>query len=98
MRAARAGREDAEMTQQHDDAIEVLRAVWGGQGQTSADLDEAFPAKKACKNMKDVSFDGLAEPGSDLSAAWRDKLAREGKLSAAAGNIRDLVLGQSTAG
>ena len=30
--------------------------------------------------MKDVTFDGYAEPGSDLGAAWRAKLAREGKL------------------
>jgi hypothetical protein len=44
--------------------------------------------------MKDVTFDGYAEPGSDLGAAWRAKLAREGKLSASEGSVRDLVLGQ----
>ena len=43
--------------------------------------------------MKDVSFDGMAEPGSDLGAAWRERLRREGKLSTSGGTIRDLVLG-----
>ena len=43
--------------------------------------------------MKDVSFDGLAEPGSDLRAAWRERLEREGKLEhRRAAPIRDLVL------
>ena len=43
--------------------------------------------------MVSVSFDGLAEPGSDLSGAWRERLAREGKLDTSGGTIRDLVLG-----
>ena len=46
--------------------------------------------------MKDVTFDGLAEPGSDLQSAWKDRLAREGKLSPSGGSIRDLVLGPAT--
>jgi hypothetical protein len=45
--------------------------------------------------MVDVSFDGLAEPGTDLRDAWRDRLAREGKLAASTGSVRDLVLGAS---
>ena len=45
--------------------------------------------------MEDVSFDGLAEPGSDLGAAWRDQLRREGKLSTSGDSIRDLVLGSA---
>jgi hypothetical protein len=48
---------------------------------------------KACKNMKDISFDGMAEPGSDLRQAWRERLQREGKLNTSGGSIRDLVLG-----
>ena len=75
-----------------DEPIDLLRTVWAADGQR-ADLDEAFGPAKSCKNMKDVSFDGLAEPGSDLGAAWREKLRREGKLSASGGSIRDLVLG-----
>ena len=46
--------------------------------------------------MKHVSFDGMADPGSDLREAWRERLAREGKLSTSGGSIRDLVLGTST--
>ena len=45
--------------------------------------------------MKDVSFDGMAEPGADLSAAWRERLRREGKLDVSGESIRDLVLGAS---
>jgi hypothetical protein len=43
--------------------------------------------------MKHVSFDGFAEPGSDIGSAWREKLRREGKLNTSSGTIRDLVLG-----
>ena len=81
------------MTHESDDARDVLRAVWSAEGAPRAELDEDFPAKKVCKNMKDVSFDGMAEPGSDLRAAWRERLAREGKLSTSGDSIRDLVLG-----
>ena len=54
------------MTHQPDDAVEVLRAVWGAGAMSSEEVDEAFGPQKACKNMKHVSFDGMAEPGSDL--------------------------------
>ena len=81
------------MTYQPDEAVDVLRAVWAADGVTSADLDEACGPTKTCRNMKDVTFDGMAEPGSDLTEAWRDRLRREGKLSNAGGSIRDLVLG-----
>jgi hypothetical protein len=81
------------MAYQPDEAVDVLRAVWGADGQGSQELDEACGPAKNCKNMKDVSFDGLAEPGSDLRGAWRERLRREGKLSTSGGSIRDLVLG-----
>jgi hypothetical protein len=42
--------------------------------------------------MKDVSFDGFAEEGVDMATAWKNKLAREGKLGSA--SLGDLVLGQ----
>jgi hypothetical protein len=82
------------MSHQPDDAVEVLRAVWAADGQDRADLDEACGAQKPCKNMKHVSFDGLAEPGTDLQSAWRERLEREGKLNSSGGTIRDLVLGR----
>jgi len=83
------------MTHQPDEAIEALRAVWSADGQRSADLDEDCSPTKSCRNMKDVTFDGMAEPGIDLSAAWRERLRREGKLSTSGGSIRDLVLGRT---
>jgi len=76
-----------------DDVRQVLRSVWAASGETSADFDEDCSPTKSCKNMVGVSFDGLAEPGSDLRSAWREKLEREGKLSGSSGSIRDLVLG-----
>jgi len=85
------------MTDQPRDEVEVLRALWAAEGTTRDDLDELRPAK-ACKNMKHVSFDGMADPGSDLREAWRERLAREGKLSTSGGTIRDLVFGPSNAG
>ena len=78
---------------QSDDALEILRTVWSAQEQTGADLDDDCSPTKNCKNMRDITFDGYAEPGSDLTDAWRDRLAREGKLSTSGGSVRDLVLG-----
>jgi hypothetical protein len=69
---------------------EVLRALWQAEGQ-ELDEDCTPENQRACKNMKDVSFDGFAPAGSDLGQAWRDTLRREGKLSE--GSLRDLVMG-----
>jgi hypothetical protein len=83
------------MTDDATDERQVLRSIWAAEGQR-LDVDEDVSPTKACRNMKDVTFDGLAEPGSDLTSAWRDRLAREGKLSDSGGSIRDLVLGPAT--
>ena len=80
---------------QPEETVGALRAVWAAEGQRSADLDEACGPAKNCRNMQDVSFDGMAEPGTDLRAAWRERLRREGKLSSSAGSIRDLVMGST---
>jgi hypothetical protein len=81
------------MSGQHDTSGDVLQSVWMVSHDHN-DMDEDCSPTKPCRNMKDVTFDGYAEPGSDLGAAWRAKLAREGKLSTSEGSIRDLVLGQ----
>ena len=47
-----------------DDTVEVLRALWAA-GAGRRPRRDLRPTKD-CKNMKGVSFDGLAEPGSDL--------------------------------
>ena len=69
-----------------------MRALWQAEGQELDDGLRRRENQKACKNMKDVSFDGFAPAGSDLGQAWRDKLEREGKLSE--GSLRDLVMGE----
>jgi hypothetical protein len=81
------------MANQPDETVEVLRAVWAADGQSGADLADACGPTTSCRNMKDVTFDGMAEPGTDLGTAWRERLRREGKLRTSAGTIRDLVLG-----
>jgi hypothetical protein len=80
------------MTDESTDGRSVLRSIWDAEGQR-LEVDEDCSPTKPCRNMRDVSFDGLAEPGADLTEAWRDRLAREGKLSESRGSIRDLVLG-----
>ena len=40
-----------------------------------------------------VASTNLPRGGSLTSAAWRDRLAREGKLTRSGGTVRDLVLG-----
>jgi len=72
---------------------EILRAVWQGVPGSVSDLDAECSPTKACRNMKDVTFDGYAEEGGDLATAWRNTLAREGKLGS--GSLADLVFGNS---
>ncbi len=86
----------AKAATQPDETVDVLRAVWAANTQGGEDLADACGPTKECRNMKDVTFDGMAEPGSDLTEAWRDRLRREGKLSDSGGSIRDLVLGSTT--
>ena len=76
-------------------AVAVLRTIWAAEGVTGADLDEDCGPTKTCRNMREVTFDGFAEPGSDLGSAWRSMLERDGKLGA--GSLRDLVLGAAPA-
>ena len=61
------------MTPGRDQALGVLRDIWE---RTGTDLPEHGHGK-ACKAMRHVGFD---EVDDDLRTAWRDKLAREGKL------------------
>jgi hypothetical protein len=73
-------------------ALEVLRDVWRAQAQTVADLDDS--CESHCKKMTDagVGFDDYAAGDeTDRIAAWRARLAREGKLSTA-GSLRDLIV------
>lgn len=80
------------MTVQDQTTAEVLRSVWMVD-HDHADLDEDCSPTKPCRNMRGVTFDGYAESGGDVGAAWRAQLDREGKLSDTGGTVRDLVLG-----
>lgn len=75
------------------EALAVMREIWRGTGQSSADLADSC-GEKTCRKMDDagVGFGGFADDG-DLQGAWRARLEREGKLSQVGGSIRDLVLG-----
>lgn len=75
------------------DPKQVLTSIWAAQDEASLDVDEDCSPTKQCRNMKDITFDGFAPEGSDIGAAWRSLLAREGKLKPGAETIRDLVLG-----
>ena len=77
------------------EALDVLRAIWRGHGQTGTDLD-ADCEQKSCKRMDDagVGFADFAEGDGDLRAAWQARLEREGKLNRSGGTIRDLVMGE----
>jgi hypothetical protein len=87
------GTEGSFMSAEHEEALEVLRAVWRGNGQAAADLAAEADSGTSCKKMADVSFDDFGDEGADLAAAWRATLAREGKLRPEASTVRDIVLG-----
>ena len=86
------------MTQGFEDPEDPVRAVWTideAVGTTS--FDEDCSPTRVCRNAREFSFDGIAEEGADLKSAWRDTLAREGKLRTSTDSIRDLVLGKPEA-
>jgi hypothetical protein len=87
----------SDMSAEPAEALDVLREVWRGQGQTAADLDDASGEKKSCKRMAEagVGFDDFAGGEADLTSAWRARLEREGKLNRSGGSLRDLVLGSA---
>jgi len=81
------------MNPDHDDSSEILREIWRQDARALQELDAECSPTKVCRNMKDVTFDGFAEDGVDLSTSWRNKLAREGKLTGAP--VSELVFGPS---
>ena len=83
------------MSVESSEAKQLLQNIWQVQGETLPETDEDCSPTKACKNVKDMNFDGFADEGMDLRSAWRERLAREGKLATGSGTIRDLVLGAS---
>jgi hypothetical protein len=79
------------MSDSSADGVRVLRALWSAEDRDRSDVDEEYASAKPCRNMKDVGFDGFGTQGKDLQGAWRERLAREGKLGAS--SLGDLVNG-----
>ncbi len=79
------------MSAERDQAAASLRSIWQAEDSAVPDLDAECSPTKVCRNMKDVSFEGFAEEGGDIATAWRNTLAREGKLGS--GTVADLVFG-----
>jgi hypothetical protein len=78
--------------------LEVLRGIWRSQGQTGPGQTggDLGSETKSCKRMDDagVGFEDFADGATDLAAAWRARLEREGKLVRSdEGSVRDLILG-----
>ena len=81
------------MSDNHHQAKSALTSIWAQQTDAGLSIDEDCSPTKQCRNMRDMTFDGFAPEGTDIRAAWKERLRREGKLSTSGGSIRDLVLG-----
>ncbi len=86
----------------HTDAVTdaMTDTIWSSE-RSSADaeasgIDEDCSPNRVCRNARAFSFDGFAEEGGDVPAAWRETLAREGKLNTSGESVRDLVFGPPT--
>ena len=79
------------MAETSDPSTDVLRGIWQQDTENLQDLDAECSPNKVCRNMKDVTFDGYADEGGDVKAAWRNTLAQEGKLGGS--SLADLVNG-----
>ncbi len=75
--------------------IDGTDRMWSTPGDDQLLLDADCSPTKTCKNMVGVSFDGFAEPGTDLTEAWKATLEREGKLKEGSGSVHDLVFRSS---
>lgn len=66
---------------------DLLRDIWA---RTDAEAPPVAGRGRACRAMRHVGFGTEAEPvDDDLRAAWRAKLAREGKLGES--TVADLI-------
>ena len=69
--------------------------MWSADEDETMAFDEDCSPTRVCRNARQFGFEGIADDGADLQSAWRDLLAREGKLSESGRSVRDLVLGPS---
>lgn len=70
-------------------------SMWSTPSDDQMLLDADCSPTKTCRNMVGISFEGLAESGTDLATAWRATLEREGKVADDSTSLRDLVFGAS---
>ncbi len=77
-----------------DDGVGVLRSIWQVDSGDVSDVGELCGNTTVCRNMKDISFEEMVGQGTDLRTAWREQLARDGKLNTSAGTIGDIVAGR----
>ena len=68
-------------------------SMWSSPADDGALFDADCSPTKTCRNMVGISFEDFADSDTDLQSAWRETLAREGKLSSEGASVRDLVLG-----
>ena len=84
------------MTPGSDHTDDATDTMWSPADTEVSSLDEDCNPNRVCRNARAFSFDGFAEEGGDVPAAWRETLAREGKLNTSGDSIRDLVFGPPT--
>ena len=81
------------MTTGSDHTDDATNTMWSPAGGDESGIDDDCHPTRVCRNAREFSFDGFAENGGDVRKAWRETLAREGKLDDSAESIRDMVLG-----
>lgn len=87
-------------------ALEVLREIWSANAQSGEEIEEQLRESrpKVCRNMRAIGFGGMdpsSEPtgpegtnvpvDTDIRAAWRDRLDREGKLHPQAVSVGEMI-------
>ena len=49
------------MSIESDQARQMLSSIWQAQGEKIEELDEECNPNKACRNMKEVTFEGFIQ-------------------------------------
>ncbi|MEX2324163.1 MAG: hypothetical protein WD576_00295 [Nitriliruptoraceae bacterium] len=80
------------MSAETDQSRRILQALWQAQGSPDVALDEECSPTKVCRNMQGISFEGYGEEGTDPRTAWRQQLAREGKLNSDAPTLGQTIM------
>ncbi|MDX1450687.1 MAG: hypothetical protein R3246_16685, partial [Acidimicrobiia bacterium] len=68
---------------------DAAASMWSSPADDQFLFDADCSPTKTCKNMVGISFDGMADSGTDLQSAWRATLEREGKQNGDGASLRD---------